>query len=57
MKYKDKKVYYKMRNLFNAKQAPAFTMPDRESSDGISDYTALTSIPMFGKYALFNSAK
>ena len=29
MKYKDKKVYYKMRNLFNVKQAPAFTMPDR----------------------------
>lgn len=57
VKYKNKKNYFKMRNLFNAKQAPAFTMPDRESQNSVSAYTALTSLPMFSKYANMKSTK
>jgi len=49
-----------MRNLYNTKQAPGFIMPDREISAAAgqnSFYTALTSIPMFAKYAQVESIK
>jgi hypothetical protein len=49
-----------MRNLFNTKSAPAFTMGDREKSAAAgqnSDYTALTSLPMYSKYANVDSVK
>lgn len=50
--YADKRIYYQTRSLFNTESAPAFTMTDRESSPGsTSYYTALTSLPMYAKYA------
>lgn len=60
VKYDKRRVFYKMRNLINTKQAPAFIMTDREKSAAAgqnSFYTALTSIPMFAKYALTNTIK
>lgn len=60
IQYDKKRVFYKTRNLINTKQAPAFIMTDREKSAAAgqnSFYSALTSVPMFAKFALTKTIK
>lgn len=58
--YDNSRTYYQSRALFTTKQAPAFIMTDREKSgaaDGNSFYSALTSFPMYAKYAKVESVR
>ena len=60
LKYDKKRVYYKSRNIFNAKQAPSFTMTDRRKSSAAGEnsfYSAITSFPMYAKYGNLDSVR
>jgi hypothetical protein len=58
IKYESKRIYYQSRSIFNTKSAPAFSMTDREkAASSTSYYSALTSMPMYAKYAERESVK